>query len=210
MIWVHSLKLLHQNQGVSVQHHFHTLRPMESFHGVTEAVQPRLFPSLLICLGTHRKVKANQLKVGSITHKLQHANPFHRCSHLGVKWFKVIEIPCHWDLFTFPVGGCGLMLQNRQQWYQLKRNFPSYKKNNKHPQKIQSKIWSKLFLTDFAIRSVCQTNSQLSHTNSMLEALLFLLIKFFLENLRVYVHVLLLEVKGSSIVVNLVQFCPTY
>lgn len=95
--------------------------------------------------GTQGKVKANQLKVGSTAHKLQHANPFHRCSHLGVKWFKVIEVPYHWDLFTFPVGGCGLMLQNGQQWYQIKRNFPSYKRNNKNPQKTQSKIWPKVF-----------------------------------------------------------------
>lgn len=97
-----------------MQHHFQTLRSTEWFHEVTEPAQPRLFTSLLICLGTHRKVKANQLKVGSTAHKLQHANPFHRCSHLGVKWFKVIEVPCHRDLFTFPVGGCGLMLQNGQ------------------------------------------------------------------------------------------------
>lgn len=37
----------------------------ESFHEATEAAQPRLFPCLLICLGTHGKVRANQLKVGS-------------------------------------------------------------------------------------------------------------------------------------------------
>lgn len=181
---------------------------MEPFHGVTEAVQPRLFPSLLICLETHRKVKANQLKVGSTAHKLQHSNPFHRCSHLSVKWFKVIEVPCHWDLFTFPVGGCGLMLQNGQQWYQLKRNFPVTKRTTKTPQR--SKILSKIFLTHFAIRPVHQTYSQWSHTNSMLEALLFFLVKFVLEKLRFRVHVLLLAVKDSPIVINFVQFCPTY
>lgn len=44
----------------------------------------------------------------------------------------------------------------------------------------------------------------------MLETLLFFLIKFGLEKLRFYVHDLLLEVKDSPIVINIVQFYPTY
>lgn len=44
----------------------------------------------------------------------------------------------------------------------------------------------------------------------MLETLLFFLIKFGLEKLRFNVHDLLLEVKDSPIVINIVQFCPTY
>lgn len=44
----------------------------------------------------------------------------------------------------------------------------------------------------------------------MLEALLFFLVKFVLEKLRFRVHVLLLAVEDSPIVINFVQFCPTY
>lgn len=43
----------------------------------------------------------------------------------------------------------------------------------------------------------------------MLEAFLFFLIKFVLEKLRFYVHVLLLAIKDSPIVINFVQDCPT-
>lgn len=137
LLWVmhvHSVKLLHQNQWVSVQDQFQTPRSVESFHEVTEPEQPRLFPCLLICPGYMGKLRQTSSRWEVTAHKLQHANPFHRCSHLGAKWFKVIEVPCHpWqDLFTFPVGGCGLMLQNGQQRYTSLREISPVKRTKQN------------------------------------------------------------------------------
>lgn len=158
---VHSVKLLHQNQWVSVQDQFQTPRSVESFHEVTEPEQPRLFPCLLICPGYTGKLRQTSSRWEVTAHKLQHANPFHRCSHLGAKWFKVIEVPCHpWqDLFTFPVGGCGLMLLNGQRRYTSLREISPVKRTK------QNLVKKKKKLSDFASRSVYQLYSQWSKSH---------------------------------------------